>query len=126
MSAKSPEELQDLIEKALNDHDLDSLIELYEDGAALATPPDGAVVIGKESVRAVMGNFVGLKPVFKYTKKKVFQSEDIALLSGTWTLKGTGPDGNPVEMNGTTAEAARKQSDGSWLYVVDSPFGFFI
>ena len=126
VSARNPEDLQDLIEKAFNEHNLDAVVELYEENSALATPPNGDVVIGKDSVRAVMGNFVGLNPVFEYTKKRVFKSEDIALLSGLWTLKGTGPDGNPVEMAGQTAEVARKQADGTWLYVVDSPFGFLI
>lgn len=123
MSAKTPEELQELIEKAFNEHNLDGVVSLYEDGCKLATPQgDGE---GKAGVSQIMANFVALKPEFHYTSKQVFKSDDIALLSGKWTLKGTGPDGNPVEMAGQTAEVARKQADGTWLYAVDSPFGFY-
>lgn len=123
MAAKTPEELQDLIEVAFNAHNLDGVVELYEEGSFLATPQGSAS--GKEGVGQIMANFVGLKPVFKYTSKQVFKSDDIALLAGKWTLNGTGPDGSPVEMAGQTAEVARKQADGTWLYAVDSPFGFF-
>ncbi len=123
MSARKPEELQELIEKALNEHNLDALVDLYEAGTALALP-DGAMAHGKEGVRQAMGNFVGLKPVFKYSSKQVIQSDDIAMLAGKWTLKGTAPDGSNVEMAGQSAEVARKQADGTWLYIVDSPSGF--
>ncbi len=126
MSAKNPAELQDLIEKAFNEHNLDAIVELYEENTAIVNPQNQETMIGKESVRGLMSNFVGLKPTFKYTKKSVFQSDDLAMLSGTWTLNGTGPDGSAVEMAGQTAEVARKQADGTWLYAVDSPFGFFI
>jgi ketosteroid isomerase-like protein len=51
------------------------------------------------------------------------QCSDIALISANWKLKGTGPDGKPVEMTGTSVEVARKQADGSWLFAIDTPWG---
>jgi len=33
------------------------------------------------------------------------------------------PDGSPAELGATTAEEARLQPDGSWLYVIDSASG---
>jgi hypothetical protein len=35
---------------------------------------------------------------------------------------GTGPDGSAVSMSGDTSEVIRKQSDGTWRYVIDDPF----
>jgi ketosteroid isomerase-like protein len=55
--------------------------------------------------------------------KHVVRHGDIALLRGAWRLKGTGPDGKPVEMTHGSAEVARRQLDGRWLYIIDHPFG---
>jgi ketosteroid isomerase-like protein len=48
---------------------------------------------------------------------------DIALSIATWTLKGTGPDGKPIQMEGTTTDVLRRQADGRWLFVIDNPWG---
>lgn len=39
-----------------------------------------------------------------------------------WSLKGTGADGSDVDMSGSTADVARKGTDG-WKFVIDNPFG---
>ena len=52
--------------------------------------------------------------------KLVFTVGELAYLSNTWSLRGTGPDGNPVVLGTTTAEVARRQSDGTWRYVIDN------
>ena len=42
---------------------------------------------------------------------------------GDWSLTGgTDPDGNPVNMEGRSTEIMRRQSDGSWLDVIDDPY----
>ena len=33
------------------------------------------------------------------------------------------PDGSPAELGATTAEVARRQPDGTWLYVIDNAWG---
>ncbi|HZC99538.1 MAG TPA: hypothetical protein VFA46_04895 [Actinomycetes bacterium] len=48
---------------------------------------------------------------------------DLAFLSNTWSLSGTGPDGDPVDLGATTAEVTRRQPDGTWRYVIDNPWG---
>jgi hypothetical protein len=37
-------------------------------------------------------------------------------------LKGTGADGQEVDMAGTTADVARLGPEG-WRFVIDNPFG---
>ena len=39
------------------------------------------------------------------------------------SLTGTSEDGSPIEMGAVTAEVARRQPDGSWLYVIDNAVG---
>lgn len=47
---------------------------------------------------------------------------ELALLRGEWRLRGTAPDGSPLELASRTAEVVRRQPDGSWLYVIDHAF----
>jgi hypothetical protein len=55
--------------------------------------------------------------------KLVVTVGDLAFLSNTWSLTGTGPDGTPLTMGATTAEVARRQADGTWRYVIDNVWG---
>ena len=57
------------------------------------------------------------------TTRKVVQAGDTALLMGDWQFHGTTSDGGSVSTSGTSIEVACRQSDGSWRYVIDLPFG---
>jgi ketosteroid isomerase-like protein len=48
---------------------------------------------------------------------------ELAFLVNRWSLSGTGPDGGDLDMGALTAEVARRQADGTWLYVVDNAWG---
>lgn len=64
-----------------------------------------------------------MKPKLTVTSKILGQCNDIALMTRRWTLSGIGADGNAVQMTGQSAEVARREPDGSWLFVVDAPWG---
>jgi uncharacterized protein (TIGR02246 family) len=119
MSATTPEQIHRLFEEAFNAGDLDGLMELYESNAALVAQP-GSVAHGSEQARAALQGFLALKGRIMLNTKLVFIVGDLAYLSNTWSLSGTGPDGNPVSLGATTAEVARRQADGRWRYVIDN------
>ncbi len=48
---------------------------------------------------------------------------DLAMSLVKWTLNGTGPDGKPLTMTGTSSDVARRQPDGTWRMVIDNPWG---
>src|SRR4029450_10309582 len=48
---------------------------------------------------------------------------DLALTTSKWVLEGIGADGKPARMEGQSAEVARRQPDGTWLFVIDNPYG---
>ena len=48
---------------------------------------------------------------------------DVALVTASWQLAMTGPDGKPAEMSGQSLEVVRRQPGGGWLFVIDEPFG---
>jgi uncharacterized protein (TIGR02246 family) len=122
MSARTPKELHRLFAEALNAHDIEALMALFEPDATLIPQP-GQVVTGTEAIREALSGFLALKPKFELEFKKAFQAGDIALLFSDWTLSGTDPDGNAIELAGRTSDVARRQSYGSGLFVIDNPFG---
>lgn len=47
----------------------------------------------------------------------------LAVVYNDWSLAATGPDGAAVNTTGRSIEICRRQADGTWLFVVDDPFG---
>ena len=122
MPAHTPEEVASLLGQAFNAGDLESLLALYEPEAAFVAQP-GEVVTGTEAIREALGGFLALKPIFELEVKKVFRAGDIALSFVDWTLTGTGPEGETISMSGQGSDVLRQQHDGSWLFVIDNPYG---
>ena len=122
MPARNPEELDRLFSDALNSGNLDALVALYEPQATL-TPEPSQVVTGTQAIRAALSAFVAVKPTITLEVKSLAQTEDIALTSAKWALSGTGSDGNQTTMSGHSVEGSRRQPDGSWLLVIDTPWG---
>ena len=122
MGARTPEDLDRLFAQALNSGDVEGLIRLYEPQAALRPEP-GQVVQGHAAIRAALNGFLGMKPTIELSPRSLGQCNDIALVTASWTLKGTGPDGKPMQMTGNSIEVARRQADGTWLFAIDTPWG---
>jgi uncharacterized protein (TIGR02246 family) len=122
MPATTPEQIHRSFEDMFNAGDLDGLMELYESDAALIAQP-GSVARGGEQMRAALQGFLALKGRITLDTKLVVTVGDLAYLCNTWSLSGTGPDGDPVTLGATTAEVARRQADGTWRYVIDNAWG---
>ena len=122
MSARTPEEMPRLWAEHFVAGDLDALVALYEADATLVAQP-GAVVIGTEAIREDLSGLLAMRPTFNLEGRKVLQTGDIALSFADWTLAGTSPDGEPIEMAGQTSDVLRRQPDGTWRFVIDNPWG---
>jgi uncharacterized protein (TIGR02246 family) len=124
LPTRTPEEVLLLLARALTAGDLQSAVALYEPEATFVAQP-GTVVTGTEAIREALSGFVALKPTFDLKVRKVFRSggDDIALAFSEWTLAGTGPDGETMSMSGQGSDVVRQQPDGSWLFVIDNPYG---
>lgn len=112
-----PAELHALVEKGVNDRDVDALVSLYEDGATLLGE-DGAGAVGSEEIRQAWANVVAFGGRMSLTTRSAFEVGELALLSNEWTFE----IGGAVVASGITAEVARRQSDGTWRYVIDNPY----
>lgn len=116
------EQLHRKFEELFNEGDIDGLVGLYETDAALIVQP-GSVVTGKEGIRPALQGFLDLGGKISLDTKAVVEVGDLAYLTNRWSLVGTAPDGSDLEMGAVTAEVARRQDDGTWLYVIDNAIG---
>jgi len=123
MTAHEPEEAHRLWGERFNAADLDGLLALYEPNATLVPQP-GQAASGAEAIREALGGFLDLKLAFDWVETRpAIRAGDLALLHSRWTLSGTGPDGSPLNLSGTTADVVCRQPDGTWLLAIDNPWG---
>ena len=123
MPASEPEQMHRAFEEAFNAGDLEALMALYESDATLVPQP-GAVAEGLDAIRESLRWFLDRGGRITLDTKLVLRVGDLAYLSNRWSLTGaTMPDGSPAELGAVTAEVARLQDDGRWLYVIDNAWG---
>ncbi|MDH5666589.1 MAG: DUF4440 domain-containing protein [Nitrospira sp.] len=122
MSAKTPQELQSLFVAAFNNSDLEALLALYEPNAALATQ-SGVPQVGRDKMEDSFRTIIGMKGKMAIDTTYAVETDGIALLRGSWSIESLTPVGKAVMMKGQSIEVARRQPDGSWLFVIDHPFG---
>lgn len=107
--AHEPNDLGRFFIERANAGDVEGLVALYEADAVLAFPP-GNVATGTDQIRRVFQQFLVNRPQFKPGEQRP------ALVTGDVALTSTRLDGG-----GITAEVARRQADGTWLWVLDQP-----
>jgi len=122
MPARTPEEIDTLFLAAMNAGDLDALVALYEPQATL-TPSPGRTVTGRDAIRDSLAAFLAVRPNMTLSQRLVSQTGDLALLTSKWEITMTGADGKRAVQGGQSVEVARRQADGTWLFVIDLPFG---
>jgi uncharacterized protein (TIGR02246 family) len=121
MAVMRPEEMNGVFAEAVNSGELERVIALYEPDALLAPRP-GERAQGRAEIRAALAELLALGGELESRNIWCMQVGELALLQGEWHLRGTAPDGSPLELASRTAEVVRRQPDGSWLYVIDRAF----
>lgn len=105
--AQEPEELGRLFLERANAGDLDGVVSLYETDAILVVAP-GQFVVGHVAIRDFYRDLLATGPQFTGDVRPALRYDRLALTSTRFT-------------GGATAEGARRQADGSWLWVIDQP-----
>jgi uncharacterized protein (TIGR02246 family) len=119
--ARTPEQVIEVFATAVNSGDIEQVLAVYERDARLAFP--GRPYVGHDEIRVDLQNLLAQEPVMRGSTLSVSQVGDLALLRSEWSYTGTGPTGERIELSGESAELARRQRDGTWLYVIDLPMG---
>lgn len=124
MKVYKPEDMNSAFAQAFNSGDIEALLSLYEPDAVLVPRPGRAEVVeGVEAIRAALQELLALKGRMRSENQYALVHGDVALLRARVHLVGTGPGGERVEVENHTAEVVRRQPDGSWLYILDHPYG---
>ncbi len=121
-STATPEQVLATIVSGINSGDLDSLMPLYESDAAFATEP-GSLAHGAPRVSEALTGFISMNGELDLEVTRVLEVDDLALVIGVWSFEGTGPDGEPIQLAARNADVLRRQSDGTWRFVIDNPWG---
>ena len=122
MSTATPEQVLESIVTGINSGNLESLLPLYESEAAFASEP-GSLAHGAPGISEALTGFISMKGKLDLDVTRVLEVDDLALVTGVWTFSGTGPDGAPVQLAAKNADVLRRQSDGTWRFVIDNPWG---
>jgi uncharacterized protein (TIGR02246 family) len=122
MSRETPVQVLEAVVDGINTGNFETLMSLYEPEAAFATQP-GSLAPGLGGIRDALGGFVALNGKLNLEVSRVLEVGDLALVVGEWSFAGTGPDGEPVKLAAKNADVLRRQTDGSWRFVIDNPWG---
>lgn len=104
--AREPEDLGRFFVERANAGDVEGLVALYEPDAVLAV--GSGLAHGTEEIRQALAQFLAGRPVLTGQSQPALRYGDLALTSTRFP-------------GGATAEIARRQGDGSWLWVADQP-----
>ena len=107
--AAQPEDLSRFLLERATAGDVEGLVALYQPDAVLAFPP-GRITVGRTAIREVYQTLLATRPTFTSSgQRPAMRNGDLALTSTR--LPG----------GGATVEVARRQPDGTWLWVLDQP-----
>ncbi|MGB7665398.1 MAG: hypothetical protein WBL67_21890 [Nitrososphaeraceae archaeon] len=118
----TPEDLLNSQVEEFNKGNIIFLMTLYEKAACFASEP-GHVVNDLEGIRKTLQDFIGMRAKLEAKTKRVIQASDLSLLITEWSITANDPDGKPVNINGRGTIVLRRQSDGTWLMVIENPWG---
>jgi ketosteroid isomerase-like protein len=105
--ALQPEDLDRLFLERANAGDVDGVVNLYEPDAVLAFPP-GRLTVGRQAIREVYADLLASRPRLTGEIRPAIRHGDIAITS-------------TVRPGNATVEVARRQPDGTWLWLIDQP-----
>jgi uncharacterized protein (TIGR02246 family) len=119
MPAHEPAEIHALFERAFNQRDVQGLIALYEPNAVLVL--NGHDVKGRDNIREAFENLLPRRGRMTLATRAVVESEGLAVLHGGWSVEPAAGMEGEIATRGLSTEVVRKQPDGTWLFVIDSP-----
>jgi len=105
--ARDPQDLERLLVSRERAGDVEGMMALYEPHAVIDCG-DGRLLQGTEAIRSFFAGVVATGRKFEFGEQRP------AVIGGDLALTSTRlPDGS------VTAEVARRQGDGTWLWVID-------
>ena len=116
MLATSPEQAVELLDRAFNAGDLETVLTFYENAAVVVTEP-GKVARGADELREFFSAAMRSGASAKQLKTSVLEADGVALFLSRWTLNMQGQD---TARTFVATTVFRKQADGNWKVLIDN------
>ncbi len=114
-----PSELNATFASLFNKRDLQGMISLYESEAAHKNAHTKETDVGLPAIEASLRALLRIPGEMISRNSFCIVSGDLALLRADWSISNQ----NELLAQGSSAEIARRQSDGSWRSVIDYAIG---
>jgi uncharacterized protein (TIGR02246 family) len=108
-------------QKAFLAQDADAIAELYTEDAIFTMPALEIVAKGRPAIRDAWKALEGMGKAesVEIIERDEVISGDVAYAHQHGVIRGTDPEGQPMEIPFRTTEVMRRGDDGNWRYVID-------
>ncbi|WP_245309227.1 YybH family protein [Bradyrhizobium retamae] len=120
MTVTEPAQMNEAFAQAFNSRDIDNLLSLYEVDAVLRVDGSERSLIGLDAIASGLQRLLQAPGTMTSRNNFCVQHGDVALLRADWEMRTQ--DGSIVA-SGSSVELVRRQSDGTWRYVIDHAAG---
>ncbi|HEY6989793.1 MAG TPA: nuclear transport factor 2 family protein [Bryobacteraceae bacterium] len=122
MIAKTPEEAVEIVDRAFNAGDIETILDFYEENAVVVTEP-GKTARGKSELRSFFKRVLAANQSAHQIKTYVLESDGVALFLSRWRLVRFDAETNLQSMQFVATTVFRKQPSGEWKALIDNSFG---
>ena len=115
MAASNPAEICQLFQQCMRQGDIESVLTLYDRNVVFMNQA-GEEKRGADALRYELAPLADKRASFDFSIKKIIQTGEIALMHTLWNISA------PEQMSLYAIEVARRQSDGTWRWLIGDPF----
>lgn len=102
--------------------DLAGAVSCFDEEAVYVLA-NGSIAKGTAEIRASLEMLCGMKPNLQAKRSVAYIAGELAAWVDEWRLQATLPDGTALDMTGVSSDILKRQPDGTWVYLVDNPYG---
>lgn len=120
MTVTDPRQMNEAFARTFNDRNIGRLLTFYESDAVLRVDGSDKDLIGTDAIAGELQQLLQMPGTMTSKNNFCVVQGDLALLRADWEIVD---DTGTIVVSGSSAELARRQPDGRWLYVIDHAAG---
>jgi ketosteroid isomerase-like protein len=120
--ARTPEEAVELLDRAFEEKDIETVLSFYE-SAAVVVSESGKSIRGEANLRTLFEQAMQLGVSARQLKTWTAEADGIALFISRWMLRVPIADHEPNDRTFVATTVFRKQANGEWKALIDNPLG---
>ena len=122
ISIRDPNLGHEIFTKALNEKNLDVLVDIYADDAVMVAA-GGNVIRGKPAIRKFFADTIKVVDGIELSTVFRMNYKDTVVFRSKYKVVFRTPDGKTITRETSGIEVIRRQDDGSWLFIADHHYG---